>query len=75
MSELKPCPFCGMKHPVELYMDEETVNKGMYQVTCNSLKGGCGSSGVDWCFEEEAIEEGKRWREIGGGLRGKEEKR
>ena len=54
--ELKPCPFCGRKHPVELYMDEETVNKGMYQVTCNTLKGGCGSSSGYWYFEEEAIE-------------------
>ena len=54
--ELKPCPFCGMKHPVELYMDEETVNKGMYQVTCNALKGGCGSSSGYWYFDEEATE-------------------
>lgn len=54
--ELKPCPFCGRKHPVELYMDEETVNKGMYQVTCNALKGGCGSSSGYWYFDEEATE-------------------
>ena len=63
--ELKPCPFCGQKKTVVLNQEEDGVQKGMYQVICNCLKGGCGSSSGYWYFDEEAIEAWNRGSETG----------
>lgn len=60
-SELKPCPFCGKREPVEMITVERNSEYcNGYFVLCSYSNNGCGAAGAIRYTKEDATYEWNR---------------